>query len=101
MHKTLIEKYGTPLTSGALSMASDLNSNGWVRLGYDVIDINRLISGLLNCGPNSSALKEEFSPYINKFALFEELSVAQKFAQKRDVQIPKHSPFYPVALWKK
>jgi hypothetical protein len=97
----LVRKIGTPLTTGPLSTASDLASGGWKWLGYDVVDMNGLISGLLNCGPNSLESEVKFSPYINEFALFDNFQVANDYAATRDEEIPNHSPFYPVSLWKK
>jgi hypothetical protein len=96
----LESKFGTPLTTGLLSTASDLASGGWKWLGYDVVDMNGLISGLLNCGPNSLESEIKFSPYINEFALFDNFQIAKEYAAIRDAEIPNHSPFYPVSLWK-
>lgn len=101
VHIKFTEKFSAPSTSGSLSTTSDLISDGWIPLGYDVIDINRLISGLLNCGPYSVELKERFAPHINRFGLFDELSIAKKYAEIRGIEIPAHSPFYPALLWKK
>lgn len=99
IYEKLMDKFGVPLTTGSLSKETDLILDGWVMLGYDVIDINGLISGLSNCGAASQELKKEFAQHINKYSLFRDFSPALKFANKRSSEIPAHSPFHPAAIW--
>jgi hypothetical protein len=101
VYKTLVEKMGALLTTTTLTTGADLASNGWILLGYDVIDVNGLISGLLNCGPNSPEFKLRFAPCINKCSLFDDDAAAEAYAKMRDAQIPSHSPFRPASIWKK
>lgn len=97
----LSEKFGGSLTKGPMSTAADLKENNWTWLGYDVVDLNGLISGLFNLGPYSAELKAKFSSGINRYGLFEDIGTAQKYADVRGAEIPSHNPLYPVCLWKR
>lgn len=99
--RALLQKFGVPLLTSSLSTASELATNGWVWLGYDVADIGKLISGLMNCGPSTPELVTAFSSHINQYGLFKDLKSAQAFGRVRDAQIPQHSPFNPVSIWRK
>lgn len=97
----LVQKFGVPLLTSFLSTPSDLAKNGWAWLGYDVADIGFLISGLMNCGPNTPEITESFLPHINHYGLFKDFKSAEEFGRVRDVQISEHRPFQPVSIWKK
>ncbi len=64
----LAKRYG-PGYFDCFVEASELKSKGWRHLGFDVIDLNGLISGLKGCGytePLWSHLRNEFQAYLNE-----------------------------------
>lgn len=101
IYNILTKKYGEFLTATTLMTGADLFSNGWKWLGCDVVDVNGLISGISNCGPNPLDFKIELSPYINECGLFNDYSSAEACAKMRDAQMPDHYPFHPASVWKK
>lgn len=101
IYEGLINKFGRPLTTGKFSQERDLIPDEWAFLGYDVVDLNGLISGLLNCGPLHQQLTTDFSSYINAHSLFNDYLIATAYANRRALEIPAHSPFLPAAIWKK
>jgi len=78
-----------------------LLSRGWQLLGFDVVDLDGLISGLKGCGyvePTWSQLRDYFGNALNKVGLFTDCSVASQFAEVRGLQIRAHAPFVVVGV---
>lgn len=101
VYENLLNKFGMSLTTSEFLKEDDLISGKWIWLGYDVVDLNGLISGLLNCGPLNQKLKDDFAPHINTYSLFGDYSVAKEYANVRSKEIPAHSPFSVAAIWRK
>jgi hypothetical protein len=79
----------------------DLLSRGWQLLGFDIVDLDGLISGLKGCGyvePTWSQLRDNFGSALNKIGLFTDCSVANQFAEVRGLQIRAHAPFVVVGV---
>jgi hypothetical protein len=79
----------------------ELLSLGWTHMGFDVVDLNGLISGLKGCGyvePTRSQLKEYFGGALNNVGLFDNNTMASQFAEVRGLQIRAHAPFVVVGL---
>jgi|GEM_PF-2930289 len=98
----LEQKFGQKLIDHDQTV-DNLLEKGWEFLGYDIVDINGMISGLTNCGYTTEHKAEllEFLPLLNKFGLFNDRNTAQDFCKTRDIQITEHAPFYPVAIYRK
>jgi hypothetical protein len=74
----------------------ELLSHGWQLVGFDVVDLGGLISGLKGCGyiePSWSQLRSYFGSALNEVGLFNDYSVASQFAEVRGIQIQEHAPF--------
>ena len=79
----------------------ELLSDGWSLLGFDVVDLNGLISGLKGCGytePTWSQLRGLFGGTLNQFGLFGDCQIASQFAEVRGLQIREHAPFVVVGI---
>jgi hypothetical protein len=79
----------------------DLLHQGWSLRGFDVVDLNGLISGLKGCGyrePTWSELRQAFGQDINRDGLFNDAESAFLFAQARGLEIRAHAPFVVVGL---
>jgi hypothetical protein len=79
----------------------DLLSRGWQLLGFDVVDLSGLISGLKGCGyvePTWSQLRDYFGNTLNEVGLFSDCSTASQFAEVRGLQIQAHAPFVVVGV---
>jgi hypothetical protein len=99
----LVERFGPGYFSDPLS-EEDLLKAGWQLLGFDVVDLRGMISGLKGCGyvePSWSQLRGLFREDLNEIGLFKELLAASEFAQARGTQIPEHTPFVAVAVFEK
>lgn len=75
----------------------------WMMLGYDVSD-GTLLSGLSNCGydPNIddvNLLRNQWSQYINKYHLIEEVDHAFSFKHLSDQRVSEHAPFGVYGIW--
>lgn len=84
-----------------LKTEDEVLSLGWKHLGFDVVDLSGLISGLKGCGyvePSWSKLRNYFASGLNEVGLFIESSVASQFAEVRGLQIRDHAPFVVVGL---
>jgi hypothetical protein len=79
----------------------DLLSRGWQLVGFDVVDLSGLISGLKGCGyvePTWSQLRDCFGSALNEVGLFSDCSTASQFAEVRGLQIQAHAPFVVVGV---
>jgi hypothetical protein len=79
----------------------DLLSCGWRLMGFDVVDLKGLTSGLKGCGyvePTWSALRNFFAGALNEIGLFRDSMVASQFSEVRGLQINEHSPFVVVGV---
>jgi hypothetical protein len=79
----------------------ELLSRGWHLLGFDVVDLAGLISGLKGCGyvePTWSQLRNRFGGCLNEVGLFSGCSVASQFAEVRGLEIKAHAPFVVVGV---
>jgi hypothetical protein len=91
----LIKRYGPGYFENQTDEEA-LLSLGWRFMGFDVVDLDGLISGLKGCGyvePAWSQLRNYFANSLNEIGLFNDLSVASQFAEVRGLQIPDHAPF--------
>ena len=73
-----------------------LLSEGWRLLGFDIVDLDRLISGLKGCGyvePSWSLLRSHFGNSLNTFGLFDDRLIASQFAEVQALEIREHAPF--------
>ena len=80
---------------------TDLRSAGWQHLGFDVVDLDGVISGLKGCGykePAVEDLRSHFLGSLNQHGLFGSPLDAAMFAQVRGLQIRDHSPFVVVGV---
>lgn len=96
----LVERYGPGWLDSKLT-EEELINNGWQLLGFDVLDLRGLISGLSECGYTDSAKASYmrlFGVALNKFGLFQSFLVAQRFAEVRGLEIPEHAPFVVVGV---
>jgi hypothetical protein len=78
-----------------------LLSFGWALLGFDIVDLNGMISGLKGCGfaePTRSQLHHRFANGLNRLGLFTDPQVASQFAEVRGLQIREHAPFVVVGV---
>jgi hypothetical protein len=79
----------------------ELLSHGWKLIGFDVVDLGGLISGLKGCGyvePTWSQLRDYFGSDLNEVGLFRECPAASQFAEVRGLQIQVHAPFVVVGV---
>lgn len=79
----------------------ELLASGWRFLGFDVVELNGLTSGLKGIGyrePLWTQLKAEFGSALNDLGLFGEERPALQFAEIRGKEIPEHAPFDVVGL---
>ena len=96
----LDERYGPGYFDNGVE-EGDLTSNGWQFMGFDVVDLYGLISGLKGCGyvePTWSQLRGHFGSYLNELGLFTDWNVAARFAEVRGLQIREHAPFAVVGI---
>jgi hypothetical protein len=96
----LIKRYG-PGYFETRAEEGQLLSQGWQLRGFDVVDLDGLISGLKGCGyvePAWSQLRNYFGVSLNEIGLFSDLSVASQFAEVRGLQIRDHAPFVVVGV---
>jgi hypothetical protein len=96
----LVERYGPGYFDDAVE-EDKLTSNGWQFMGFDVVDLDGLISGLKGCGytePTWSQLRAHFGGYLNELGLFTEWTIAARFAEVRGLQIRQHAPFAVVGI---
>jgi hypothetical protein len=81
-----------------------LIAHGWCFIGFDIVDLRILVSGLKGCGyvePIRSKLRNYFGRDLNEIGLFEDRLKASEFAEIRGTQIPEHAPFVVVGIFKK
>jgi hypothetical protein len=79
----------------------ELLSAGWRLAGFDVVDLNGLISGLKGIGyvePAWSQLRALFGGALNEVGLFGDYWTGSHFAEVRGLQIKAHAPFIVVAV---
>jgi hypothetical protein len=79
----------------------DLLSAGWKFRGFDVADLDGLISGLKGCDysePTWSQLREHYGEHLNDEGLFFDAAVASRFAEVRGLEIRQHAPFVVVGI---
>jgi hypothetical protein len=96
----LRERFG-PEYFDNLPKEESLLSRGWQFLGFDIVDLDGLISGLKGCGyvePTWSQLRDYFGNALNKVGLFTDCSVASESAEVRGLQIREHAPFVVVGV---
>jgi hypothetical protein len=78
-----------------------LLSDGWQLVGFDVVDLDGLVSGLKGCGytePTWSKLRDFFGAALNEVGLFSDFQAASQFAEVRGLQIKDHAPFVVVGV---
>jgi hypothetical protein len=91
----LVRRYG-PGYFDNRTEEEELLAEGWQFMGFDVLDLDGLISGLKGCGyvePIWSQLRSHFAGSLNKMGLLADLSVASQFAEVRGLEIREHAPF--------
>lgn len=69
-------------------------------VGFDVCD-HTLLSGLMNCAVDGAAhrkLAERFCGSINPYGLFDQIEIAEQFANTMDGLVSEHAPFIPIAV---
>jgi hypothetical protein len=96
----LIERYGPGYFEN--QSEHELRSQGWKFLGFDVLELNGMISGLKGCSyvePMWSQLRSNFAHSLNEFGLFSDTCVALQFAEVRSLEIIKHAPFIVVGVF--
>ncbi|MFN7926007.1 MAG: hypothetical protein U0Q16_38270 [Bryobacteraceae bacterium] len=74
----------------------------WLFLGFDVTD-GGFISGLSNCGYRESErgpMSAEWGPHLNRYHLFDDLSMAYRFRTLTNARVQEHAPFFVIGLWK-
>jgi hypothetical protein len=99
--KTFYRLFGDEYFRSALT-DEDLVSKGWRFLGFDVVELNGLISGLKGIGyqePMWAQMRAQFGPALNDVGLFGDERQASQFARVRGNQIPTHAPFDVVGLF--
>lgn len=78
-----------------------LLSQGWNFMGFDVLDLRGLISGLSGCDyhPNTKRLLQGyFDEALNEVGLFKTYKWASEFSEFRSLEIYAHAPFIPVGM---
>ena len=96
----LVERYG-PGWFESQPTEEELQSRGWQLMGFDIVDLNGLISGLKGCGyvePTWSQLRNYFGSALNEVGLFRDCLMAFQFADVRGLQIQEHAPFVVVGV---
>jgi hypothetical protein len=96
----LVKRYGTGYFENQ-SGEENLLSQGWRSMGFDVVDLDGMISGLKGCGyaePTLSQLRLRFGDALNERGLFSDVTAAFHFAEVRGLQIRDHSPFVVVGV---
>jgi hypothetical protein len=91
----LVRRYG-PGYFDNRTEDEELLAEGWQFMGFDVLDLDGLISGLKGCEyvePIWSQLRSHFAGSLNKMGLLADLSVASQFAEVRGLEIREHAPF--------
>jgi len=91
----LASKFGPGYLDSSLT-EDGLLSVGWRLAGFDVVDLNGLISGLKGCGyvePTWSQLRGVFGGALNEIGLFGDWEAACHFAEVRGLRIREHAPF--------
>lgn len=81
----------------------ELLARGWKLMGFDIVDLRGMISGLKGCGytePTWSRLRNLFGEALNEVGLFSDSLAAFEFAQVRGAQIRAHAPFVVVGILK-
>jgi len=79
----------------------ELICSNWRLRGFDVVDLDGLISGLKGCGyrePFWSRLRSSFGDKLNDDGLFFDVLNAYQFAEARGLEIRQHAPFVVVGL---
>ena len=79
----------------------DLLYEGWRLAGFDVVDLNGLISGLKGCRyvePTWSQLRGFFGGALNDLGLFGDCETAFHFAEVQGLEIREHAPFTVVGV---
>ncbi len=87
--------FRSPITEGVLL------SNNWELQGFDVVDLDGMISGLKGCGyrdPSWSQMRVDFGSSLNEKGLFFDSEQAKMFAKVREVEIAAHAPFVVVGV---
>ena len=76
--------------------------DSWVFLGYDVAE-GCCLSGLSNCGglegKNMAELRQYWSPFLNKFHLFDDELRAHDFKKFSNDRVKEHAPFLVCGMW--
>jgi hypothetical protein len=96
----LVRRYGPGYFENRIE-EEELQSQGWQLRGFDVVDLDGLISGLKGCGygePMWSQLRSHFGDSLNEMGLFTAPSVASQFAEVRGLEIREHAPFIVVGV---
>ncbi len=96
----LVERFGTGYFDDQPSEEA-LLSKGWQFRGFDVVDLDGLISGLKGCGYAESTrpqLRSHFGASLNDLGLFDDWSAASEFAEVRGLEIREHAPFIVVGI---
>jgi len=78
-----------------------LLGQGWRFLGFDLVALMGLHSGLNGIGykePYWSQLRAQFGAALNEVGLFSDEATAAEFAKVRGVEIPSHAPFDVVGI---
>ena len=77
--------------------------DGWILVGYDVLDSGLAIGGLLNCGSPPIELAhrilEKTNSRLNRFYLWPNSAIAAEYAAGLDALVPAHAPFDVVGLY--
>jgi hypothetical protein len=79
----------------------ELLSRGWRLEGFDVVDLNGMISGLKGCGYRAESrnrLRHYFGSFMGRTGLFSDSGSAAQFAEVRGLQIRQHAPFVVVGV---
>ena len=74
----------------------NLIHQGWQLRGFDVVDLDGLISGLKGCGYSDTTklqVEAAFGRFLNEDGLFRSEEAAYTFAEMRGLEIRGHAPF--------
>lgn len=96
----LTGRYGPGWFDGSPTEA-DLISQGWTFMGFDILDLRGLISGLSGCDyrpDTKQLLRSYFDSALNEVGLFETYRLASEFAEVRGLEIHEHAPFIPIGV---
>lgn len=78
-------------------------SDGWMPLGYDVVD-GWLLSGLTNCGyldeDDIDGWRSHWARHLNDRHLFDDDRTADAFAAATSKRVREHAPFLTCRVWK-